>query len=135
MEVYQGIKAWEKIIKKSLDIICTIDSNGKVLNINEACKSIIGYDVEELRGRQFKDFIHPEDFAATLNIVQEIVNGYKTNSFENRYIHKLGKEVHLVWSGVWSDEDEIRFDIQRKRLTGKSREVFMLTFSLIFLFA
>ena len=107
MEVCQDVGAWEKIIKNSLDIICTIDPNGYIINVNEACKRILGYECEELTGRKFEAFIHREDLPESFAIVQDIIRGYKTNSFENRCIHKSGKEVYFVWSGVWSEEDKV----------------------------
>ena len=113
MEVCKDVKAWEKIIQESPDIICTIGPSGKIINLNGACKPVLGYECEEVEGRQFEDFIHPEDLPNTICIVQEIINGFKTNSFENRFIHKSGKEVNIVWSGVWSEEDEVVLCIGR----------------------
>ena len=107
MDVCQDVGAWERIIKNSLDVICTIDRNGYIINTNEAGKRILGYECEELTGEPFKSFVHPDDLPAALHIVQDIINGYKTSSFESRCIHKSGAEVHLVWSGVWSAEDEV----------------------------
>lgn len=113
MDVCQDVGAWERIINNSLDVICTIDRNGYIINTNEAGKRILGYECEELIGEQFKSFVHPDDVPAALHTVQEIINGYKTSSFENRCIHKSGAEVHLVWSGVWSEEDEVILCIGR----------------------
>lgn len=113
MEFCKDIGAWEKIINNSLDIICTLDRNGFLMNINEACKSVLGYESEEVRDCHFSSFIHPEDLPDTFTTIQEVINGLKINSFKNRCIHKSGKKVPFLWSAVWSEEDQVILCIGR----------------------
>lgn len=113
MEFCKDIGAWEKIINNSLDIICTLDRNGFLVNINEACKIVLGYESEEVKECHFSSFIHHEDVPDTFATIQKVLNGYKTNSFQNRCIHKSGKEVLFMWSAVWSEEDKVILCIGR----------------------
>jgi PAS domain S-box-containing protein len=100
---------WEKIMKFSLDIICTADRNGCFIYISEACKNILGYESNQLTGYHFNELVHPDDQAISHQVIQEVIKGFKTTNFENRLIHKTGKEVPIRWSAAWSEEDETLF--------------------------
>ncbi|MBC7474371.1 MAG: PAS domain S-box protein, partial [Candidatus Sericytochromatia bacterium] len=54
-----------KIIDYSLDIICTVDQEGRFITINNACQKILGYKPEELIGESLLKFIHPDDRTKT----------------------------------------------------------------------
>ena len=123
MEVGVKVEVWEKMIRISPDAVCIVDRDGVIIDANEAYCHIIGYKNEELIGRHLKAFVHPDDFAYTVDIVQDVVNGIRESSFENRNISKSGEEVHFIWSGVWSDEEEVLFcigrDVTEQRLLRK----------------
>ena len=113
MEIGLKIEVWEKMIRVSPDAVCVVDRDGFIVDVNEAYIHIIGYEREDLIGRHFKAFVHPDDFANTVDIVQDVISGIRESSFENRNINKSGGEVHFIWSGVWSDEEEVLLCIGR----------------------
>ncbi len=43
------------------DLICLHSLDCKFVYVSPSCKSLLGYDCEELIGQTFHDFIHPED--------------------------------------------------------------------------
>src|SRR5438477_9718167 len=49
------------IMDNSLDVICTIDGEGRFLSVNAACEQLWGYTQTELIGRSFIELVHPED--------------------------------------------------------------------------
>ena len=114
---------WEKMIRISPDVVCMVNGDGIIIDANEAYAHVIGYESEELIGRHFRAFVHPDDFAYTIEIVQDVIKGIRESSFENRNINKSGGEVHFIWSGVWSDEEEVLFcigrDVTEQRLLRK----------------
>lgn len=97
----------------SPDAICIADREGTVIDVNKACSQLMGYEIAEMVGRNFKEFVHPEDLLKTQDIVQQTASGVISRFFENRNIHKSGAEIHFIWSGVWSEEDEVLFCIGR----------------------
>ena len=127
MEVSDEMGVWEKIIKNSLDIICTTDKDGYFININEACEAILGYESKEIVGRHFRDFVYPDDLPDTQKITQHIISGYKATSFQNRFIHKKGWEVPIIWSGAWSEEGKVIIsvgrDVREQKLAKKKEEL------------
>ena len=101
----------QRIIDHSLDMLCTIDASGKFVEINPACERILGYKREELKGRFFMEFVHPDDRELTAHQAESILQGKATVSFRNRYIHRDGHVVHMRWSAEWSDEEQTTFAI------------------------
>lgn len=113
MSVERGAGTAEKMIHFSLDMNCIVDRRGCFIYVSDACRNIIGYSSEELTGRPLIDFVHPDDHAKTLQIGKDVIKGFKTSYFENRYIHKQGREVPIQWSVVWSEEDEAIYCVGR----------------------
>ncbi|TLP72910.1 PAS domain S-box protein [Maribacter sp. ACAM166] len=99
----------ERIMDASLDIICTFNKEGYFLTVSEACKRILGYAPKELIGRKYIDFIFNEDRPASQKSVVSVISGSIETYFENRYIHKNGNLVHMLWSSNWNSDDEIAY--------------------------
>ncbi|HEY0295806.1 MAG TPA: EAL domain-containing protein [Bordetella sp.] len=95
------------ILENSLDLIGTLDMQGRFLEINPASQAILGYAPAELTGRVFISLAHPDEFAAILSGFQAVLRGERIRDFECRLIHKSGQDVHLVWSAVLSKADEV----------------------------
>lgn len=102
-----------RVLELSPDWICTVDRNWNFKYVSDACKNIIGYGREELTNSNIFDFIHPKDHQNILKAGQALMESSKKTFMENRYIHKSGKEVPILWSVAWSDEDEVFFCIGR----------------------
>ncbi len=78
-----------------VDVICHVNSEGNFTYISPSCKNCFGYSAGELLGKQFKDFIHPEDstwLAAMLEKVKR--TGITTTRIEFRHLHTGG---HYIW--------------------------------------
>ncbi len=111
---YKNIKhVLSKAFKFSNDIICTLDKDGNFILVSEACSKILGYSPRELSGTNFINYVYELDKVKTKNVEQTIQNGQPTSSFENRYIHKNGSIVNILWSAHWDDEEKIMYSIAR----------------------
>jgi len=80
----------------NLHIICT--QEGIIVQVNNACKNILGYDKEELINRSFIELLHKEDIENTLKEMKYLEQGKSSYLFENRYKHKNGTYINLIWS-------------------------------------
>ncbi|MBQ0768554.1 MAG: PAS domain S-box protein [Bizionia sp.] len=109
-----------KILDSSLDVICTINRNGNFVSISAASLLAWGYEPEELIGTNFINLVHHDDIEITTQAAQNLSNGISVPSFENRYIHKTGKEVPLLWSVKWDEKLQLVFCIA-KDVTEKKR--------------
>ncbi|WP_026464994.1 PAS domain-containing sensor histidine kinase [Adhaeribacter aquaticus] len=113
MEIEQNTSIWVKFAKISLDMLCAIDGNGTFIHVNEASKSLLGYDPKELIGRSFREFIHPDYIQLTEQIIGQILQGSTPTNFENCYSHKSGEAIPILWSAKWSEEEQLMFCVAR----------------------
>lgn len=102
-----------------LDAICVVDPQGRFVAIRGACESIFGYRPQEMVGKPMIDFVYEADRERTLQAVDRIMDGYLQRHFENRYVRKDGRLVHLMWSARWVPEDGVRVAVARD-ITGRS---------------
>lgn len=91
-----------RIMQHSMDMLCSIDAQGRFTELNAACCDLLGYTREELLGRPYIDLVLPEDRPRTLLAAEQAIEGHPTDNFHNRYRHKDGSVVHLLWSFGWS---------------------------------
>ena len=107
----QALKDLQKIMTASLDVICAINKEGNFVNVSSAAESIFGFRPEELKGRNYIDFVFPDDVNYTLLAVADIMNGNPITFFENRYIKKNGNIIPVLWSATWDDDDKLMYCI------------------------
>ena len=96
-----------------LDAICVVDAQGRFLAIHGACESVFGYTPQEMVGRPMIEFVYEGDRARTLQAVSRVMGGYLQRHFENRYVRKDGRLVHIMWSARWVPEKGIRIAVAR----------------------
>ncbi len=101
------------LLNNAVDVICTVDADGRFASINPACQQMWGYTQEELVGRQYIELVVPEDIARTNEEAAKITAGETATDFENRYRHKDGSEVHVMWSASWSENQQLMFCVAR----------------------
>ncbi|WP_224999189.1 PAS domain S-box protein [Cesiribacter sp. SM1] len=97
----------------SPDLIFILDQEGILVEINRACSSLLGYDVQELIGTSIKDLVYAADLDETLMLLDAIVGGSKSNYHENRLVHKTGSVIDVSWTIGWSEEDGYLFCVGR----------------------
>lgn len=105
-----------------LDALFLVDSSGHILYVNLACERIFGYTPAEMIGRPMVDFIHPDDRAKSAEESLHVMAGLPRVGFENRYLHKNGHIVHIMWSARWSAADQFRIGVARDVTSQKRAE-------------
>ncbi|MGO4919353.1 PAS domain S-box protein [Maribacter spongiicola] len=113
----------QKIMDTSLDIICTMDEEGYFLSVNRACKQIWGYDPKFIIGTQYLDLVYDEDIKLTEDSAESVLSGKKVVNFENRYKHKNGAIVPMLWSSTWEKKDRIYYCIAKDNTEKKKSEL------------
>jgi len=97
----------QQVLDSSLDTLCTIDEEGIFQMVSKSSEQLWGYKPEELEGRRFLDFVIDEDKALTQKVADEIQEGKQFRNFKNRYRHKKGHIVPVVWSAYWVEEQNL----------------------------
>jgi PAS domain S-box-containing protein len=73
--------------------------DGRFLRVNRSLCEIVGYTEPELLAADFHALTHPDDLAADLNPVRQILAGaIRTYTIEKRYFHKDGRAVPTLLS-------------------------------------
>ena len=97
----------------SVDMLCIAGFDGRFERLSPAWTRVLGYRLEELVGRPFIDFVHPDDKERTAAETADIAGGRKTINFENRYRHKDGSYVWLRWSANGSKDERQIYAVAR----------------------
>ena len=113
----------DRFFDVSSDMLATATADGHFTRLNPAWKETLGYELDELRARPFTDFVHPDDQAATARAVAEQVDeGRKVFSFQNRYRHRDGTYRWLEWSSTPSTDGSELFAVARDVTARKEAE-------------
>jgi len=97
-----------------------VDGAGRFVAVSAACEEVFGYTQEEMIGLAFIDMVHPDDRARTLQAAAGVMAGQPLRNFENRYLHKDGRVIDIMWSARWSEADQLRLAIARD-ITARKR--------------
>ena len=111
-----------RFFANSLGMLCIVGLDGYFKRLNPAWKNTLGWTLEELYGRPFLEFIHPDDRAATLSEVDKLARGGRTLFFENRYRCKDGSYKWLQWNANSSRARRQIYAIARDVTTHKNLE-------------
>ncbi|WP_407277859.1 diguanylate cyclase [Aromatoleum evansii] len=101
------------IVDLLLDAVFLVDTDGRIVYVSAACERMLGYTPQEMIGRELFAFLAPEDRARTVAEASEVIAGRARIGFDNRYVHKDGHRVHLMWSARWSERDRLRIGVAR----------------------
>ncbi len=86
---------FRKIFENTAAGIVTTDLNGNVLEINEEMCEILGYQRDELKGKNVQTITHLRDVKKEMALAQELMRGEKEYiRLDKRYIHKSGAIVY-----------------------------------------
>ena len=102
----------EEFFNLTLDLLCTVDSSGRLLDLNPAWEKTLGHGVEELRGYLLTNLIHPDDLGVATAALQQVTTK-KEGRFESRCLHKNGEYRWLAWVVVFSFQDQLLYAAAR----------------------
>ncbi len=112
-ELKAALDASQAIIETSNDLICTVDDEGTIRQINRPCETLLGYRPDEMIGRKVSQFMHPDDVERTIRFALTLAAGSTDKSVSNRWMHRDGQVVPLAWSSVWSPTNRMHYCIGR----------------------
>ena len=98
------------LAENSSDMIARHDANGIFLYVSPACKTILGYEPEELIGTSLTRLIYSEDTAETLNL-------FKTSSVEDISVTVPYRARHKNGDYIWLETTARRFFDQGNQKT------------------
>ncbi|MDX1756081.1 MAG: EAL domain-containing protein [Marinobacter sp.] len=84
------------IFEQSVMGILQLDHRGTVLDANDACCHILGYDKSQFRAIRFQNLVHPEDWEPPANVQESLVaGGMASHTREQRLVKSNGD---IMWA-------------------------------------
>ncbi len=91
----------------SQDMLCTMDAQGRCIEVNGAWQRNLGYRPVEMRGRRLLDFTHADDHAHATEEALQVFAGGVSENLETRVRAKDGSWHWLRTSSVFEPEEEL----------------------------
>lgn len=96
-EVRRAHEELTRFFTLTLDLLCIADVEGNFVRCNKAWEQVLGYSLDELEGRRFLDFVHPDDVPRTMEQVARLRQGGEAIDFINRYCCHDGSYRWIEW--------------------------------------
>ncbi len=110
----------------SQDMLCTMDLQGRCIEVNGAWQRSLGYRPVEMRGRRLLDFTHPDDHAHAMEEAKKVFSGGDSTSLETRVAATDGSWHWLRTSSVFEPAEELVYarstDITDRKAAQEERE-------------
>ena len=97
----------------SVDMHCAVGFDRTFKQINAAWERILGYAPDEILGKPYLDFVHPDDIERTLAQAARLREGEEAVSFRQRFRHRDGSYRWLEWSGRTSIAEQMTYAVTR----------------------
>lgn len=125
----------------AIDLLCIADTDGRFVRLNKEWENVLNIPTEELTGRYFIDFVHPDDKEATISATKRLAQQEEVTNFTNRYRCKDNTYKWIEWKAyskdnrIYASARDITERIQQKQdlilakeKTEKSEEKFRKAF-------
>lgn len=106
-----------------MDAVFAVDAHANIIFASASCERIFGYTPKELIGRNMFEMMLPEDRELTRNSIVDVMSGNPQFHFKNRYVHKNGQVLNIMWSARWSPADQLRIGVARDITERKRSEL------------
>lgn len=101
----------QRIMQFTLDVLCSIDQQGRFHEISPSCEKLFGYPAHELLGRPFIDLVLAEDRPRTREEISASMQARASHGFRNRCRHRDGRVIHTLWAADWSEQEQTLFAV------------------------
>ena len=86
----------DRVWQHSRDLLAVVGTDGIYCAANPAWRAILGLAPEQVIGHSFREFVWPDDIAATRRAIDDAAER-DLNNFENRYRHRDGAPRWIAW--------------------------------------
>ncbi|HPI20386.1 MAG TPA: PAS domain S-box protein [Candidatus Kapabacteria bacterium] len=95
-EIIEALKHSEEkykiLVENANDIIYSLTLNGDFIYVSPVWKKLLGHEPNELEGKSFSEFVHPDDIPTCFEFLQKIIESKSNQAgIEYRVLHKDGK--------------------------------------------
>lgn len=110
----------------SQDMLCTMDTQGRCVEVNGAWERNLGFRPDQMRGKGLLDFTHPDDRRHATEEAVRVFAGGVSDGLETRVQAKDGSWHWLSTSSVFEPEEELVYarstDVTERKALAQERE-------------
>jgi PAS domain S-box-containing protein len=115
------------VVDNVLDVICSIDADGRFSAVNPASMQIWGYSPEKLIGQRLVNIVPTDDWMEMKTTIAKIVDERSSGNVDSRVRCNDGSVREMQWTVQWSPEEQALFCVahdvtERKDLERIKRE-------------
>jgi diguanylate cyclase (GGDEF)-like protein/PAS domain S-box-containing protein len=119
----------------SQDLLCTMDTQGRCIEVNSAWQRLLGYRPVEMQGKRMLEFTHPDDHVHATEEAMRVFRGEISDSLETRVRAKDGSWHWLRTSSVFEPEEELVYarstDVTERKAQQEEREALIAEVQLL----
>jgi PAS domain S-box-containing protein len=104
---------FEHFFTTSLDLFAVVANDGTFRRINPRWEDTLGYPPEEITGKSFVDFLHPDDASSSRKNIVELRSGAEPQTLVHRFRAKDGSYRDIEWRAIYSRDDDTIFAAAR----------------------
>jgi PAS domain S-box-containing protein len=82
----------------SRDLLVVVGADGIFRSVSPSWIRVLGHPPDDVIGRSFLEFVHPDDAALTQNGLDTAAATQNLTAFENRYVSNSGETKWLSWN-------------------------------------
>lgn len=94
--IYNELLLFREIFRNSNDSVCILDSDGVILSHNLADEKLLGYTIEDLKGKTPAIFFGEEAFRNNLETARRVGRFSVETTLESRYGQKKTVQINLI---------------------------------------
>lgn len=112
----------DRIWSVSRDLIVVVDEDGVFRSVSPSWTRILGHPVDDVVGRTFRDFMHPEDIGPSNAALARALGSEDLSNYENRFRALDGTYHRIEWHTTVEDDLVYAYgrDITERRLVERA---------------
>lgn len=93
------------MIDNARDLICSIEPDGVITNVNAACITVLGYDPDELKKTNLLSLVLPDQVTEVSDKLANSRDKGQPVNFETCISKRDGRTIYVLCSAAWSPVD------------------------------
>jgi len=99
-ELYNSVKKYQGLFDDALDMIHIVDTNGQIIDANNAELQLMGYEKEDYIRKPFIELIDPDYKELAEEKLDEVLQGNSIHNFETVMQTQSGKKLNVLVNAV-----------------------------------
>jgi PAS domain S-box-containing protein len=98
---------FRNLMENANDSIVLLNEEGVILYCNQQTRKITGYSKEQMKGRRYLEFVHPDDSDQAMSEMGKIVGGMSSHC-QIRLRHFDGRTIHMNFSAILAEMGNVK---------------------------